>query len=665
MIAAMILVVGLVLGTASIVRVDQVILHNTYEWQASIAHAAGRTISSNLDTFVKEFSVWISTQGEFKSDDPEAQLATARDFKAQMPTIDEIIVIDKNYRGESTDGDAFDFSSYEPVRRCLSSNSSIIDADAKNGILKIIEPTPTGAVSFRAKIDFLDSIVDEVEARGDFTVRLIDDDGLVLASTTSDFGSNALTDKSTRRSAIESAIRAKDGESGTYEFGDESYIYATEKLSEFGFDWIILVEATRDSLMQSVWTLGFFIGFLAIGLIIAAALVSLLAIASPMTSKIRVSLDAMESIAKGDLTITSDVKSADEIGDVAKALNTASSSVGGLIKTIRRNAEVLRERTESLTSNMTETATAIGQITSNVESIKRRILNQSASVTETSSTMQSVVENISRLNSIIESQAGAVAQASAAIEEMIANINSVTQSVGKAVDVTNSVRDEAEVGKKAVETVNSDIQSITKLSQSLQEINDVIADIAAQTNLLSMNAAIEAAHAGESGKGFAVVAGEIRKLAENSTSQSKSIAATLKDVKESIGKITRSGADVTRRFDAIVEGLEQVAIGGNGIKIAMDEQGEGSKQVLDAMSSLRSQTDDVKSRATEMEEGSKQVIEETKSLESATAEITSGIQEMAAGAQQINAATNQAMDVASDTASVAKELASSVEPFKV
>ena len=134
-------------------------------------------------------------------------------------------------------------------------------------------------------------------------------------------------------------------------------------------------------------------------------------------------------------------------------------------------------------------------------------------------------------------------------------------------------------------------------------------NIASQTNLLSMNAAIEAAHAGEAGKGFAVVADEIRKLAESSSEQSKIISAVLKKIKTSIDAITHSTEDVLKKFDAIDEGVRTVAQQDKTILNAMDEQGQGSKQILQAMSRLNELTQGVKKEAHQMVKNSREAMQ--------------------------------------------------------
>jgi methyl-accepting chemotaxis protein len=282
---------------------------------------------------------------------------------------------------------------------------------------------------------------------------------------------------------------------------------------------------------------------------------------------------------EGDLTKSIAVSSKDEIGDLALYFNKTIEKIKNLIVTIKKEAAGLSNIGNDLASNMTETAAAINEITANIQSIKTRVINQSASVTETNATMEQVITNINKLNGHVENQSNNVSQASSAIEQMVANIGSVTNTLVKnAVNVKN-LREASEVGRTGLQDVSTDIQEIARESEGLLEINSVMENIASQTNLLSMNAAIEAAHAGEAGKGFAVVADEIRKLAENSSEQSKTISTVLKKIKDSIDKITRSTDNVLLKFEAIDSGVKTVAQQEDNILNSMEEQGAGSHLV--------------------------------------------------------------------------------------
>ena len=210
-----------------------------------------------------------------------------------------------------------------------------------------------------------------------------------------------------------------------------------------------------------------------------------------------------------------------------------------------------------------------------------------------------------QLNEHVEEQSSSVTASSAATEEMIANIQSVTDTLFKNSQNVRELQDASAAGHTSLSEVAGDIAGIARESESLLEINSVMESIASQTNLLSMNAAIEAAHAGEAGRGFAVVADEIRKLAESSGQQSKTISGVLQSIKGSIDKITKSTDDVLSKFDAIGDGVRTVSEQEDNILKAMEEQGHGSKQILQAVSNVNEVTHQVRESARRLVETSK------------------------------------------------------------
>jgi len=404
-------------------------------------------------------------------------------------------------------------------------------------------------------------------------------------------------------------------------------------------------------------------GVIALILIGGAMFLYLLRILKPMDRL----MNNLNEMANGDADLTKrlPVTGRDEIAKTSGFFNQIMEEFRQMIATIKQQVGTLNDIGTDLAGNMTETASAMNQITANIQSIKGRVLNQSASVTETNATMEQVTVNIDRLSEHVERQTSAVSESSAAIEEMLANIQSVTTTLVKNVENVKELKESADEGRSSLQEVVEDIQGIARESEGLLEINSVMENIASQTNLLSMNAAIEAAHAGEAGRGFAVVADEIRKLAESSSEQSKVIGNVLKKIKESMDKITRSTDRVLDRFEAIDRGVKLVAEQGETIRNAMEEQGHGSKQVL-RMSGLVSEiTQQVKGGSQQMLEGSKEVIQESKNLEKATQEITSGMNEMAAGASQVNRAVNTVNELSGKTRENISLLAKVVSQFKV
>jgi methyl-accepting chemotaxis protein len=248
---------------------------------------------------------------------------------------------------------------------------------------------------------------------------------------------------------------------------------------------------------------------------------------------------------------------------------------------------------------------------------------------------------------------------------MVANIQSVTRTLLQNEENVNELNAASEAGRLSLQEVSRDIQEIARESAGLLEINLVMQTIASQTNLLSMNAAIEAAHAGEAGKGFAVVADEIRKLAENSGKQSKIISSVLKKIKDAIDVITRSTNAVLDKFQAINDRVRIVSDQESNIRNAMEEQGAGSQQILDAISKLNDLTYKVKQGSTEMLEGSREVIKESQSLERVTQHVSSGMNEMAAGVDQINIAVNTVNDISNTNKEHINILVAEVSKFKV
>jgi len=428
--------------------------------------------------------------------------------------------------------------------------------------------------------------------------------------------------------------------------------------------WTIMMGSADSYIMKDVNRMTKFTIILA-AIAIAAAAVIMYIILSGTLKPITVVAEVLKTVAQGDLTKSINVHTKDEIGDLTRDITSTLDKIKSMIVTIKNEAAKLAGIGDDLSSNMTETAAAVNQITANIQGVKARVISQSASVNETNATMEQVVGNINKLNGHVENQSRSISQASSAIEEMVANINSVTNTLLNNAGNVKALKEASEVGHTGLQEVSSDIQEIARESEGLLEINAVMENIASQTNLLSMNAAIEAAHAGEAGKGFAVVADEIRKLAESSSEQSKTIGNVLKKIKESIDKITKSTENVLNKFSAIESGVKTVSLQEENIRNAMEEQSAGSKQLLQSAGSLKETTQQVKSGSEEMFEGSKEVMNESQNLSRVTQEITGGMGEMSSGADQVNVAVHNVSEMTHKNHEAIETLIREVSQFKV
>ena len=325
-----------------------------------------------------------------------------------------------------------------------------------------------------------------------------------------------------------------------------------------------------------------------------------------------------------------------ELGVIIQSINIMKNQTAEILRDINSSTKETAQQSNDLVSNMDVTKDNVSNIASAIESVQNEMQNQSAGVEESNASAEQIMANIKSLNNSIETQASGVTQSSAAVEEMVANIAGVTKILEKNNEVVTQLTEASDNGRATVKTAVETADNVLRQSEGILQASNMIQNIASRTNLLAMNAAIESAHAGEAGKGFAVVAEEIRKLAEQSSDQSKMIDENLHSLADAITKISDDIKLVQNVFDNIYGLSQAVKDQEASISSAMAEQNEGNQQILEAMHSINESTSEVRNGSNEMLVGGEQILKEMENLAAVTRNINDSMNEISNYSQQIS-----------------------------
>ncbi len=524
--------------------------------------------------------------------------------------------------------------------------------DTNNSIL--------GCIGLDINLTDLTSFIGSVKVGNTGYCMLIQDDGMILANAKhSEYNFKTLHE--TNLAAFTEIGKTSNGSMLVTLDGKmvKAYIFP---LPDLGWKLVIFVE--QNEILSLFYALVRIM--VLIGLAMFVFYFTLAILASRALKRYFARLETLfGKIAAGDLTDRIKVKRNDEIGRLMTHLNMATEHSHTMLAALREEADKMTAIGSDLSSNMEETATAVKQISSNAATVKEKALMQAAGVTETAATGEQIQGKLNLLVEGITRQSESITQSSVLITSTAENMLRINKILSQNDELIKTVYGQMKAGTDGARAANEFVKKIAERSEALLEASQVIQNIASQTNLLAMNAAIEAAHAGESGKGFAVVADEIRKLAEESNMQGKQIGAVIKESTEIIAQVSEAGIQAEKTFTDVYGLISTISEKEDSIVNLMREQEENGAQVLSAIETINKVTRDVSSASVEMLEGGKQITAEMQKLAEITRETTDSMTEIASGAGQITDAVEEVVSLAEQNKTSIEHLAQEVGRFKI
>ena len=366
-----------------------------------------------------------------------------------------------------------------------------------------------------------------------------------------------------------------------------------------------------------------------------------------------------------DLTKRLEIYHNNEISQVKKSVNAFVNTVHETVREIGTANYNLRETFENVKGQLDATKNQMDNISLEIQTATSTLEAEDKSVMDTSELVAQISSNITTLNQMIDSQVEAITQASAGIEQMIGNIQSISISVDKMAGEFNELNAATVEGIEKNRIVNELLSSVLAQSKSLQDTNMVIANISSQTNLLSMNAMIESAHAGEAGKGFAVVAEEIRKLADTSATQSKSISENLKLIAQNIQKVVES-ADLSKAsFEVVSDKSNNTSELVYSIKKATEEQSEGSKHLLETLSTMNNISVSVQRSSKKIGDRALTVLDAIAGLKESSKNMAQNFNKIVSTTEVTQQTTKNLNQLTEDMTQAVNDISERIDEFKV